>query len=99
MKLIYRVIKKVDKIEEKIGTLEEKLDRIILREKREELKRNKFAPKKKQEIHVYEDVDPGFIFTPIENDEELDHVTQRINGDRRYKRNLVSFNAFRRFFL
>lgn len=74
MKLIYRVIKKVD-------IIEEKLDRLL----QEKDKTANFRV-----VDDSEEVDYNFKFSPIKNDEELDHVSELIEHNERYKRNLVS---------
>lgn len=75
MKLVYRVINKVD-------TLEEKLDEVLF-----VLKGKRKRPKVQMED--FPEIDYNFDFTPIGNAEELEHVSQRIEQDEGYRKNLV----------
>lgn len=72
MKLIHRVLKKVDQIEEKLNVLLEGKNSNYQMDEEE-----------------YKNSDYDFKYTPIENDEDLDRVSIKIEKDEHYKRNLV----------
>uniref|UniRef100_A0A336LSG6 CSON002469 protein n=1 Tax=Culicoides sonorensis TaxID=179676 RepID=A0A336LSG6_CULSO len=72
MKLIYRVIKKVDLIEEKLNQVIDYVE-----------SQKKHQPDKSQ----LEEEDE-FKYRPIGNDKELDYISTKIENDEIYKRNL-----------
>uniref|UniRef100_A0A336MPT3 CSON002868 protein n=1 Tax=Culicoides sonorensis TaxID=179676 RepID=A0A336MPT3_CULSO len=75
MKLIYRLIKKVDLIEEKLNRVLE----VVETEKTKQS--GKFQLEEQEE----------FKFYPIGNDEELDFISTKIESDEMYKMNLRNF--------
>lgn len=80
MKLVCRVMKKVD-------TVEEKLDQVlyVLMGKR------KTKRPRLDDEEFDEEIDYTFKFSPIGSEDELNRVSKNIDEDERYRRNLVRF--------
>ncbi|XP_063705757.1 uncharacterized protein LOC134834884 [Culicoides brevitarsis] len=83
VKLIHRVINKVN-------TLEDKIDQVLI-----ELKNNQQTKQAVRFIHRgeegFEDLDFDFKFTPIGSEEELAEVTQTIENDPQYRKKLLAY--------
>lgn len=91
MKLVYRVIKKVDTLEEKLERVLEKQDEVLFYLVGNRTRKPSKSKFRVDEDEDFEELDYAFKFSPIVNDAELDHVSQKIDQDERYRRNLVSY--------